>query len=114
MARKIFEDELKVKKSFDYEQFSKKTFNRIELGNKSTFNFKNKNKTSNTQTNNNYKKSNEVIVKITGDSKNIESLKAHIDYISRNGDVEIFLNEQESFIGKDDNELVRDIFRNDD
>lgn len=112
MAKKIFEDELKVKKSFDYEQFSKKTFNRIELGNKSTFNFKNKNKISNTQTNNNYKKSNEVIVKITGDSKNIESLKAHIDYISRNGDVEIFLNEQESFIGKDDNELVRDIFRN--
>ena len=39
MAKKIFEDELKVKKSFDYEQFSKKTFNRIELGNKSTFNF---------------------------------------------------------------------------
>ena len=88
MAKKIFEDELKVKKSFDYEQFSKKTVNSIELGNKSTFNFKNKNKISNTQTNNNYKKSNEVIVKITGDSKNIESIS--YNYITDSMEVNLF------------------------
>ncbi len=112
MAKKIFEDELKVKKSFDYEQFSKKTFNRIELGNKSTFNFKNKNKTSNIQTNNNYKKSNEVVIKITGSSKNFETLTAHIDYISRNGDVELF-NDDYTFLGKDEVNDLKDIFRND-
>lgn len=113
MARKIFDDELKVKKSFDYEQFSKKTFNKIELGSKSTYNYKSKNNNSTNQNNNSKKQSNEVVVKITGDSKHFESLTAHLDYISRNGDVELFFNEWDTYLGKENNISVKDRFRND-
>jgi Relaxase/Mobilisation nuclease domain len=52
------------------------------------------------------KKTAEVMVKISGGGKNMERIKAHMDYISRNGDVEIEDENGDLHQGK---EAVRDV-----
>ena len=47
------------------------------------------------------RKNTEVVVKITGSSTNFEKLKAHLKYISRNGNLEVESSDEEIFLGKD-------------
>lgn len=52
------------------------------------------------------KKTPEVMVKISGGGKNMQHIKAHMDYISRNGDIELEDENGDIHIGK---EAVRDV-----
>ncbi|QGG78945.1 relaxase/mobilization nuclease domain-containing protein [Pseudomonas syringae] len=52
------------------------------------------------------KKAPEVMVKISGGGKNMRQIKAHMDYISRNGDVELEDENGQTYNGKED---VRDV-----
>lgn len=52
------------------------------------------------------KKTPEVMVKVSGGGRNMQHIKAHMDYISRNGDVEIEDENGDVHIGK---EAVRDV-----
>ncbi|MBF0786017.1 nickase [Muribacter muris] len=55
--------------------------------------------------------SNEVMIKITSKSKNLKSLKNHLDYISRNGDIPIEDEQGLTYFGKEDVRNLRDNFR---
>lgn len=57
------------------------------------------------------KNSNEVMVKITSKSKNLKSLKSHLDYISRNGDIPLEDDQGLIYSGKEDIRKLRDDFR---
>lgn len=48
------------------------------------------------------RKAPEVMVKITGSDKGLSTVKNHIDYISRNGEVELFNESGEKLHGRDD------------
>lgn len=50
----------------------------------------------------------EVMVKISGGGKNMRQIKAHMDYISRNGDVELEDENGQTYHGKEDVRDVRD------
>lgn len=95
-------------KLFDDETLSKRVFTYIERGSKSTYNYRAKVKQG--QITPSAKNSKEVMVKITGSSKNNEALSAHIDYISRKGELELNLDGDELYKGKEDNEIVKDSF----
>lgn len=96
-------------KSFlDENEFrAKKVFKKFENKQKSTYSF-NKKKDLNFSTyqnsnNTNFNKSSYYVVsKITSSSKNQESLKQHLKYISRNGEVELESSDGEIFRGKED------------
>lgn len=80
---------------------AKKVFEEFEKKQKSTFNYKHKNIHNNiTHQNYSTNSGNEVIVKITGSGKNYESLKNHIDYISRDGSLDLESRDEEIFVGK--------------
>jgi hypothetical protein len=53
----------------------------------------------------------EVMVKISGGGKSIIQIKAHLDYISRNGDVVLENENGDFFAGKEDIRDLRDIWR---
>ncbi|HDX1051040.1 TPA: relaxase/mobilization nuclease domain-containing protein [Pasteurella multocida] len=55
--------------------------------------------------------SNEVMIKITSKSKNLKSLKNHLDYISRNGDIPLEDEQGLTYFGKEDVRNLRDNFR---
>lgn len=57
------------------------------------------------------RKSPEVMVKITGGGRNMRQIKAHMDYISRNGELEIEDEQGLSYQGKKDVRYVRDAWR---
>lgn len=88
MARRV--------KFFDDELIAKKVFEQKQRASKSTYNYKLNNK------NNLNKNSNEVVVKITGNSKHFESFKKHIDYITRKKELDIYFEENEYYRGKED------------
>jgi len=54
------------------------------------------------------KKAPEVMVKISGGGKNMRQIKAHMDYISRNGTVELEDENGQTYMGKEDVMDVRD------
>jgi len=54
------------------------------------------------------KKAPEVMVKISGGGKNMRQIKAHMDYISRNGSVELEDENGQTYMGKEDVQDVRD------
>lgn len=54
----------------------------------------------------------EVMVKITGGGRNMRRIKAHFDYISRNGDVELENESGEVFSGREDLLELRDMWAN--
>lgn len=56
-------------------------------------------------------RSKEVVVKITSNSKNFQSLSKHIDYISRNGKVEILTSDMETYLGKEEIIEVKKTFK---
>lgn len=98
MARRV--------KFFDDELIAKKVFEQKQRASKSTYNYKTNNK------NNFNKNSNEVVVKITGNSKHFESFKKHIDYITRKNELEIYSEEYKSFIGKEETDFFKEYFNN--
>lgn len=53
----------------------------------------------------------EVMVKISGGGKDLGGIKAHLDYISRNGEIELEDEQGRANLGKDDVRLVRDEWR---
>lgn len=57
------------------------------------------------------RKAPEVMVKISGGGKDMRSIKAHFDYISRNGDVELEDEQGRVHQGKEDVRSVRDDWR---
>ncbi|QMS59885.1 relaxase/mobilization nuclease domain-containing protein (plasmid) [Campylobacter fetus] len=56
------------------------------------------------------KKQTEVVIKITGASRNYEGLKAHLRYISRNGEVMVESSDGCRFSGKDDLRILSESF----
>ena len=57
------------------------------------------------------KKSPEVMVKISGGGKDMLHIKAHLDYISRNGEVALENEQGDSILGKEEVREVRDDWR---
>lgn len=57
------------------------------------------------------RKAPEVMVKISGGGKDMRSIKAHMDYISRNGEVELEDEQGRIHLGKEDVRDVRDDWR---
>ena len=96
----------------------KKVINRIETNRRSPFFYlfnqrANSSKPLNTIYENAYKKRNssEVVVKITSNSKNLKTLKAHLDYISRNGNIELLSSDELVYSGIKEVGEIRDIYR---
>ena len=58
------------------------------------------------------KRAPEVMVKITGGGRNMKRIKAHFDYISRNGDVELENENGDIFRGWEEVKELRDIWAN--
>ncbi|ENU2792778.1 MobP1 family relaxase [Campylobacter jejuni] len=107
-------------KIFDDEIIAKKVFTKIENASKLPLNYINKNKNKYTKdvktgklvSKNMFRKNTEVVVKITSGSKNSQALSKHLDYISRDGNVELITSDFDKYIGKDDILEVKRIFKN--
>ncbi len=105
----------KIKSFFDDDIFkAKRVIKRFEKQQQSTYTYKVKSKPKFKDfSSNSYKKINtEVLVKITGSAKDFEGMKGHIKYISRNGELELFSSDNETFNGKDDNKKAVEKFNN--
>lgn len=103
MVKKYKKDEL------DDLFIAKKVFTELDKKQKNSYSYKNKigsykyhSKQPIFSVKNYTKKQTEVVIKITGSSKNFGSLKAHLKYISRNGELEIENSDENIFFGKDD------------
>ncbi len=93
----------KRSKLFDDEIMAKKVFHQRDIASKSTYNYKTKQAKSNPNKTNNFtNNSKEVLVKITGNSKNLQSFKAHIEYITRKETLELYTDENISYTGKEE------------
>lgn len=57
------------------------------------------------------RKTPEVMVKISGGGKNMGQIKAHFDYISRNGDIEVEDDKGDVYTGREDVRELRDNWR---
>ncbi len=105
---------------FDDEIIAKKVFTKIENASKLPLNYINKNrdkytkdiKTSKLISKNMFRKNTEVVVKITSGSKNSQALSKHLDYISRDRNVELITNDFDRYVGEDEILEVKRIFKN--
>ncbi|WP_026944553.1 MULTISPECIES: MobP1 family relaxase [Helicobacter] len=105
---------------FDDEIIAKKVFTKIESASKLPLNYINKNrnnyiknsKTGKLSSKNMFRKNTEVVVKVTSGSKNFQALSRHINYISRNGNVELISNDFDRYVGEDEILDVKRFFRN--
>ncbi|EAJ6221310.1 spore coat protein CotH [Campylobacter coli] len=98
---------------FDDEIIAKKVFTKIENASKLPLNYINKNKdTGKLVSKNMFRKNTEVVVKITSGSKNSQALSKHLDYISRDGNVELITNDFDIYAGEDEILEVKRIFKN--
>ncbi|EAH9176487.1 spore coat protein CotH [Campylobacter coli] len=105
---------------FDDEIIAKKVFTKIENASKLPLNYINKNrdkytkdiKTGKLISKNMFRKNTEVVVKITSGSKNSQALSKHLDYISRDGNVELITNDFDRYVGEDEILEVKRIFKN--
>ncbi|EAI6792120.1 spore coat protein CotH [Campylobacter coli] len=105
---------------FDDEIIAKKVFTKIENASKLPLNYINKNrdkyakdiKTGKLVSKNMFRKNTEVVVKITSGSKNSQALSKHLDYISRDGNVELITNDFDRYAGEDEILEVKRIFKN--
>ncbi|WP_270985541.1 MobP1 family relaxase [Campylobacter helveticus] len=100
---KIQEEEWKKYKA-------KKVYDNIQKVSSYPLNFKQR--YSKTTININPQRSKEVLVKITSSSKHFQGLCKHIDYISRQGKLEILTSDIETYMGKEENLEVKRIFKN--
>lgn len=92
-------------KIFDDEIIAKRVYTKIEVGSKSTYNFVKKNISN--KTNKVFRKNTEVVVKITSGSKNLQAVCKHLDYISREGTVEIITSDFDILKGKDELKILK-------
>ncbi|WP_104722727.1 MobP1 family relaxase [Helicobacter mesocricetorum] len=107
-------------KIFDDEIIARKVFTKIENASKLPLNYINKNKdvyvkdtkTGKLVSKNMFRKNTEVVVKITSGSKNLQALSRHINYISREGNVELISNDFDRYMGEDEILEVKRIFKN--
>ncbi|MBL3519487.1 spore coat protein CotH [Arcobacter lanthieri] len=92
MARriKLFEDEL----------IAKRVYTKIENASKSSYNYKKKNYSTNKNENN--PRGKEAVIKISGNSKNFDSFKRHIEYITRDYELPLYDNEGNKYEGKEE------------
>ena len=98
---KIFEDELRAKK----------VYTKIEKASNLPKNY-------NKKTNQGFKKpmmkntprGKEVVIKITGNSKNFQHWKAHLDYVTRKGELEIVADKDTKYQGLEDNKAFSKFF----
>lgn len=105
---------------FDDEIIAKKVFTKIENASKLPLNYINKNRDKYTKdiktgkfiSKNMFRKNTEVVVKITSGSKNSQALSKHLDYISRDGNVELITNDFDRYAGEDEILEVKRIFKN--
>ena len=91
MARrlKLFDDELRAKK----------VITKLERDSKSSHNYKKKNYSTNKNENN--PRGKEAVIKITGNTKNLESFKRHIEYITRDYELPLYDNYGNIYEGKE-------------
>ena len=108
---------MRKKKIYDDEWKAKRVFTELDRKSKSTYSYKNiigayKNlvRKKGTITKKPPKKQTEVVVKITGASRNFGSLKAHLRYISRNGELQVEINTNEVFQGRENLKDLADSF----
>lgn len=101
-------------KLFDDEILARRVFTKSENAKKSSFNYKkNKQIISKNKPIINKNFSKEVLVKITGNSKNFQAFKAHIKYITRNDELEIYEDENITYKGKEETkEFLKDFNSN--
>ena len=98
---KIDEDEIRAKR----------IFTTIERSSKSTFNYNKKtNKYNKKPIQRNTPRGKEVVVKITGNSKNFQKWKAHFDYVTRKGELEVVEDELYKYQGKEELEQFQVFF----
>lgn len=77
-------------KLFDDELIAKRVYTKIENASKSSYNYKKKNYSTNKNENN--PRGKEVVIKISGNSKNLDSFKRHIEYITRDYELSLYDN----------------------
>lgn len=87
---------------------AKKVWRHFEKKQKSTYSYRNKKKYIIVSSKSRPKKNTEVVVKITGSSKNYGALKAHLRYISRNGNIPVMNENGEVFNGKEE---LKDLYQ---
>lgn len=108
---------MRKKKNYDDEWKAKKVFTKLDRKQKRTFAFKNtigvykhSVRKNGIITKKPPKIQTEVVVKITGASRNYGSLKAHLRYISRGGELAVETNTNEVFQGKENLKDLADSF----
>ncbi|RBQ27618.1 MobP1 family relaxase [Arcobacter sp. CECT 9188] len=92
MARriKLFEDEL----------IAKRVYTKIENASKTSYSYKKKNYSTNKNENN--PRGKEAVIKISGNSKNFDSFKRHIEYITRDYELPLYDYDGNKYEGKDE------------
>lgn len=100
--------------SFDENELkAKRVFNKIEASSKSPYNYtKKSNKGIKKPIVRNTPRGKEVVIKITGNSKNFQKWKAHFDYVTRKGELEVVEDELFKYEGKENLEQFKDFFNN--
>ena len=103
-------------KLFDDEVLAKRIYTKIETASKSSYNYKKSNlkqqvnysKKQTKQTN--HARSKEVVVKITGNSKNLQQWQKHFNYNTRAGNLIAFEDEFTTYKGKDELDKLKEFF----
>ncbi len=92
---------MSVKIKFDEDELkAKKVFTKIENASNTVYTYKQKNKTFIKNKDNS--RSKEVVTKITGNSKNFDVFKRHIEYITREYKLPLYDNEGNKYEGKEE------------
>jgi hypothetical protein len=98
--------------SFDENELrAKRVFNKIGTSSKSPYNHtKKSNKGIKKPIVKNTPRGKEVVIKITGNSKNFQKWKAHFDYVTRKGELEVVEGELFKYEGKEELEQFKEFF----
>lgn len=100
---------MRVKNILDDILKAKRRYIKVENNAKSTY--QHKNKFENTRKQNANRKNTEVLVKITSSGKNIESVGNHVDYISRNGKLDLITSDEIVYQGKEGRNEIKKILK---
>lgn len=107
-------------KIFDDEIIAKRIFTKIENASKLPLNYINKHKDNYNKdfksgkfiNKNMFRKNTEVVVKITSGSKHFQALSKHLDYISREGKLELITSDFDVYLGDKEKLKLKKIFKN--
>lgn len=90
---------------------AKRVFTKLERASKSPYNYTNKtNKGIKKPIVKNTPRGKEVVIKITGNSKNFQKWKAHFNYVTRKGELEVVESELYKYQGKEELEQFQEFF----